>query len=109
MNVGSESMQGDAGFCRLLEKMGCEVEQTVEYTQVKAPADGVLKPIEIDMGDLTDAFMGAAVLMAVAPGSQLSPAPVPGQQKHGWWLTGLSLLDLRFRWWVHCSVCAVAV
>uniref|UniRef100_A0A7S1NAR1 Pentafunctional AROM polypeptide n=1 Tax=Eutreptiella gymnastica TaxID=73025 RepID=A0A7S1NAR1_9EUGL len=68
MNVGSESMQGDAGFCRLLEKMGCEVEQTVEYTQVKAPADGVLKPIEIDMGDLTDAFMGAAVLMAVAPG-----------------------------------------
>jgi pentafunctional AROM polypeptide len=68
-NVGKDSMQGDAQFCWLLQKMGCKVEQTVDCTTVEAPADGVLKPVEVDMGDLTDAFMGAAALMAVAPGT----------------------------------------
>eukprot|EP00667_Euglena_gracilis_P001208 EG_transcript_1208 len=68
-NVGSESMQGDARFCWLLEKMGCTVEQTPTSTTVEGPASTEnLRPVEVDMGDLTDAFMGAAVLMAVTPG-----------------------------------------
>eukprot|EP00668_Euglena_longa_P033180 GGOE01042710.1.p1 GENE.GGOE01042710.1~~GGOE01042710.1.p1 ORF type:complete len:1501 (+),score=423.57 GGOE01042710.1:568-4503(+) len=68
-NVGSDSMQGDARFCWLLEKMGCSVEQTATSTTVQGPVStDNLRPVEIDMGDLTDAFMGAAVLMAVTPG-----------------------------------------
>mmetsp|Transcript_18311 Transcript_18311/g.30324 ORF Transcript_18311/g.30324 Transcript_18311/m.30324 type:complete len:1204 (+) Transcript_18311:253-3864(+) len=36
-NVGSLSMQTDAKFCKLLEKMGCEIEQTESSTTVRGP------------------------------------------------------------------------
>ena len=41
-NVGKDSMQGDAQFCWLLQKMGCKVEQTVDCTTVE-----VLHPVSI--------------------------------------------------------------
>eukprot|EP00906_Rhabdomonas_costata_P026554 RCo037837 len=66
--VTASSIQGDAHFYKLLERMGCSVSQDMEGTTVTGPARGVLKPITVDMGDLTDAFMTAAVLAAVAPG-----------------------------------------
>ena len=82
-NVGSASLQGDAAFCRLLFDMGCRVIQTSTTTQVTGPSllqssdevsqneyeKSLLKAIDVDMSSMTDAFMTAAVVMAVACGT----------------------------------------
>ena len=69
-NIGSESLQGDARFAvSVLRPMGCEVIQTATSTTVTGPSRGKLQPIpEIDMEPMTDAFLTAAVLAAVAQG-----------------------------------------
>ncbi|RDB26638.1 Pentafunctional AROM polypeptide [Hypsizygus marmoreus] len=69
-NIGSASLQGDAKFAKeVLEKMGCEVVQTETATTVKGPKIGSLKGLgEIDMEVMTDAFLTATVLAAVASG-----------------------------------------
>ncbi|KAJ3096788.1 3-dehydroquinate dehydratase (3-dehydroquinase) [Phlyctochytrium planicorne] len=65
-NIGSKSLQGDAEFAiKVLKTMGCDVVQTEKETTVQGPA--VLKPIpDIDMETMTDAFLTASVLAAVA-------------------------------------------
>ena len=87
-NVGSSSLQGDAAFCWLLRDMGCQVSQTSTVTQVTGPplssrrssirdVDPLydelqvarLKAIDVDMSSMTDAFMTAAVVMAIASGT----------------------------------------
>lgn len=50
--VGTESLQGDADFCLLLEKMGCTVTRGPDFTTVKGDK---LKAIEVDMAAQTDA------------------------------------------------------
>ena len=67
-NIGSSSLQGDAKFAiKVLEPMGCKVEQTQTSTKVTGPSRGCLKPLpEIDMEPMTDAFLTASVLAAVA-------------------------------------------
>ncbi|PVV04606.1 hypothetical protein BB560_000892 [Smittium megazygosporum] len=67
-NIGSNSLQGDAHFAvDVLQKMGCEVHQTETTTAVKGPPIGSLVSLgEIDMENMTDAFLTAAVLAAVA-------------------------------------------
>ncbi|KAJ3811421.1 Shikimate dehydrogenase [Lentinula lateritia] len=69
-NIGSSSLQGDAKFAReVLERMGCEVNQTATETTVQGPPIGQLKAVEeIDMEVMTDAFLTATVLAAVANG-----------------------------------------
>lgn len=71
-NIGSASLQGDARFAvDVLRPMGCKVEQTATSTTVEGPPRGGLKPLkEVDMEPLTDAFLTASVLAAVAQGSQ---------------------------------------
>lgn len=72
-NIGSSSLQGDARFAvDVLRPMGCKVEQTSNSTTVTGPPTGELKPLpEIDMEPMTDAFLTASVLAAVAkPTSQ---------------------------------------
>ena len=67
-NIGSSSLQGDARFAvDVLKPMGCNVKQTASSTTVKGPPKGSLKPIaEVDMEPMTDAFLTASVLAAVA-------------------------------------------
>ena len=67
-NIGSSSLQGDARFAvDVLERMGCSVEQTATSTTVKGPPKGTLRPIpEVNMEPMTDAFLTASVLAAVA-------------------------------------------
>ncbi|KIW08604.1 3-phosphoshikimate 1-carboxyvinyltransferase [Verruconis gallopava] len=67
-NIGSKSLQGDARFAvDVLRPMGCTVEQTATSTTVTGPARGGLKAIpEVDMEPMTDAFLTASVLAAVA-------------------------------------------
>ena len=67
-NIGSSSLQGDARFAvDVLEPMGCIVEQTEHSTTVTGPTNKSLRSLpEIDMEMMTDAFLTAAVLAAVA-------------------------------------------
>jgi pentafunctional AROM polypeptide len=67
-NLGSRSLQGDSGFYRVLELMGCAVEQTEEFTRVRRDHSKVLVAFTLNMENMTDAFMTAAVLAAVAEG-----------------------------------------
>ncbi|MSQ28682.1 MAG: 3-phosphoshikimate 1-carboxyvinyltransferase [Dehalococcoidia bacterium] len=61
-HLGSGSAQGDLGFVRALEQMGCTVSQTAGYTEVTGPTE--LKGVDIDMGDISDT---AQTLAAIAP------------------------------------------
>lgn len=70
-NVGSQSLQGDARFAvEVLQPMGCSVKQDELSTTVTGPPAGTLKPLAIvDMEPMTDAFLTASVLAAVAKGT----------------------------------------
>ncbi|KAI4150811.1 MAG: hypothetical protein L6R39_002160, partial [Caloplaca ligustica] len=74
-NIGSASLQGDARFAtEVLRPMGCRVEQTETSTTVAGPPKGSLKPIdEVDMEPMTDAFLTASVLAAVAQNGKATP------------------------------------
>ncbi|GKZ76015.1 3-dehydroquinate dehydratase (3-dehydroquinase) [Aspergillus niger] len=69
-NIGSKSLQGDARFAvDVLRPMGCTVEQTDSSTTVTGAPGGVLRPLpNVDMEPMTDAFLTASVLAAVARG-----------------------------------------
>lgn len=71
-NIGSTSLQGDARFAiDVLRPMGCTVEQTETSTTVVGPPIGELKPLPaVDMEPMTDAFLTASVLAAVAKPNQ---------------------------------------
>ena len=60
--LGSSSLQGDLGFVRILERMGCRVSQTESETRVEGPSK--LGGVEVDMSDLSDT---AQTLAAIAP------------------------------------------
>lgn len=68
LNIGSSSLQGDARFAKdVLEPMGCTVVQTETETTVTGPPVGQLRALGyIDMEPMTDAFLTAAALAAVA-------------------------------------------
>lgn len=72
-NIGSASLQGDARFAReVLEPMGCTVVQTETETTVQGPPVGTLRALgRVDMEPMTDAFLTASVLAAVAVGAPL--------------------------------------
>ncbi|KAJ1917408.1 3-dehydroquinate dehydratase (3-dehydroquinase) [Mycoemilia scoparia] len=67
-SLGSASLQGDARFAvDVLRPMGCTVEQTATSTKVTGPPIGQLRPLpQIDMEPMTDAFLTATALAAVA-------------------------------------------
>jgi pentafunctional AROM polypeptide len=71
-NIGKKSLQGDARFAvDVLRPMGCTVEQSDYSTTVTGPPKGQLKPIpHVDMEPMTDAFLTASVLAAVANGAE---------------------------------------
>ncbi|KAL9941295.1 hypothetical protein ACHAP6_009221 [Verticillium nonalfalfae] len=70
-NIGSSSLQGDARFAiDVLQPMGCTVQQTASSTTVTGPAPGGLLGLpHVDMEPMTDAFLTASVLAAVAAGT----------------------------------------
>lgn len=70
--LGSSSLQGDLGFVRLLERMGCRVRQTATETEVIGPEK--LAGIEADMASMSDT---AQTLAAIAP-LATSPTRVTG-------------------------------
>ena len=81
-SIGSASLQGDARFARdVLAAMGCRVEQTENSTTVTGPPPGTLRQLgEVDMEPMTDAFMTAAVLFAVAQGTSTKITGIANQR-----------------------------
>ena len=67
--LGGESLQGDAEFCDLLGRMGCDVTQRLGHTKVSAPPDGRLWAPEVDLNDMPDTAQTLAVLALFAEGT----------------------------------------
>lgn len=77
-NIGSSSLQGDARFAvEVLKPMGCTVVQTATSTTVTGPPRGHLKSLpHVDMEPMTDAFLTASVVAAIA--NDKSPTQITG-------------------------------
>jgi 3-phosphoshikimate 1-carboxyvinyltransferase len=73
--LGTRSLQGDRGLVHILERMGCEVREGPDFTEVRGVRDGErLRGVEVDMADLSDV---AQTLAVVAPFAS-SPTRVTG-------------------------------
>ncbi|GAA6025727.1 hypothetical protein JCM10207_008891 [Rhodosporidiobolus poonsookiae] len=81
-NIGSASLQGDARFAKdVLEPMGCTVVQTETETTVTGPPVGQLRALGfVDMEPMTDAFLTASALAAVASLPSLETRRQEGKQ-----------------------------
>jgi 3-phosphoshikimate 1-carboxyvinyltransferase len=66
-NLGKNSLQGDAKFAFVLQKMGCTVSCGEDYIELKS--DGKLKGITIDMNEMPDTVptLAIAALFADSP------------------------------------------
>lgn len=60
--AGSESVQGEIRFARLLEEMGAEVKWGPDWVEVSRAADHPLHGINRDLNDIPDSAMTLAVL-----------------------------------------------
>jgi 3-phosphoshikimate 1-carboxyvinyltransferase len=67
--LGTESCQGDLQFARILEEMGCRVEQAAKTTTVRGPSDGRLKGVDVDLNAMPDVAQTLAVLAVFAKGT----------------------------------------
>jgi 3-phosphoshikimate 1-carboxyvinyltransferase len=67
--LGSSALQGDLGFVRVLEAMGCAVEMTDTSTTVTGPEGGRLKGGSFDMGDISDTSQTLAGIAPFASGA----------------------------------------
>lgn len=63
-HVHKDSTQGDIRFLELLQKMGCTCMDGADGICLRAPKDGVLHGLTVDMSDFSDQTM---TLAAVAP------------------------------------------
>lgn len=66
-NVTWECMQGDLKFLKLLEELGCTVQETASGIEVTGAEGGTIKGITVDMKDFSDQTM---TLAALAPFAQ---------------------------------------
>jgi 3-phosphoshikimate 1-carboxyvinyltransferase len=64
--VGRASVQGDAAFVRILERLGCTVAQQGAETRVTGPAGGRLRGGAFDLNDMPDHAQTLAVLALFA-------------------------------------------
>ncbi|KAI5475854.1 pentafunctional AROM polypeptide [Pseudohyphozyma bogoriensis] len=92
LNIGNQSLQGDARFAKdVLEPMGCTVEQTADETTVTGPPVGTLRALGwIDMEPMTDAFLTATALAAVATREALPGRTKPGEPKNATRIYGIA-------------------
>ncbi len=65
---GSESVQGDARFAKVLEKMGAKVQYTAESITVSRDLNTPLQGIDEDCGDIPDVAMTLAIVAVFAQG-----------------------------------------
>lgn len=65
-NLGTQSAQGDARFPEVLAEMGCTVEATPEFIEVRSP--GRLRGVSIDLNAMPDMAQTLAVTALFAEG-----------------------------------------
>ena len=65
--LGSSSMQGDAAFCKVLERMGCEISQSTHTTRVARK--GALHGVVVDLADMSDLVPTVAAVACFADGT----------------------------------------
>jgi 3-phosphoshikimate 1-carboxyvinyltransferase len=65
--LGSHSLQGDASFHQILERMGADVEQTEALTRVRGGSR--LRGIDVDLSEMPDMTLTLAVAALFAEGS----------------------------------------
>ena len=65
--LGTSSIQGDAAFDGVLQKMGCEITRTAKSIRVASPA--TLRGIDVDMSSMPDTAqtLGAIALFCTGP------------------------------------------
>ena len=66
-NVTWDCMQGDLKFIKLLEQLGCTIQETASGIEVIGAENGAIKGITVDMKDFSDQTM---TLAALAPFAQ---------------------------------------
>ncbi len=67
--LGTDSMQGDAKFVDVLEKMGCSIDRQPNQLTVKSPkSPDRLRGIDIDLNDMPDTVQTLAVVALFAEG-----------------------------------------
>ncbi len=64
--LGHDSIQGDAGFADVLRSMGARVWVDADRTEVRG--SGILRPIDVNLGDMSDTAPTFAALAARADG-----------------------------------------
>ncbi|MBA3643403.1 MAG: 3-phosphoshikimate 1-carboxyvinyltransferase [Chloroflexia bacterium] len=62
--LGAESTQGDLRFVDVLAAMGAEVTEEANAIEVRGPAAGALRGVDLDLGPISDT---AQTLAAIAP------------------------------------------
>jgi len=67
IGCGTDSLQGDAQFAKIMEMMGSEVQW--EANQITVRGSGNLKGIDVDMNEMPDAAMTLAVAALFAKGT----------------------------------------
>ena len=65
VGVGSASLQGDVGFAKVLEAMGCRVEPAEATIRLRGRAE---RGVSVDMSEMPDAVPTLAVVAAFAEG-----------------------------------------
>lgn len=65
-DLGRRSLQGDAAFCHVLGRFGAHVDQGDDYTEVRGT--GELRGLDLDLSDMPDMTLTAAVVAAHASG-----------------------------------------
>jgi len=67
--LGTDSIQGDAGFVDVLERIGCRIERRPTRLTVEGPLGGrSVRGIDIDLNDMPDMVQTLAVLALFAEG-----------------------------------------
>ncbi len=68
--LGTESIQGDARFVDVLEKMGCRIDRAGDHLTVHGPEEGDrLRGIDVDLNQMPDTVQTLAVLALFAEGA----------------------------------------
>jgi 3-phosphoshikimate 1-carboxyvinyltransferase len=68
--LGRESVQGDARFAEVLERMGCRVKWSGAAVTVCGPAPGSrLRAVDVDLNDMPDLAQTVAVMALFADGT----------------------------------------
>lgn len=67
LGLSAESLQGDVGFCKVLEQMGCDVDWRPDRITVSRA--GPLRGVDVDMADISDTVQTLAAVALAAEGA----------------------------------------